>query len=232
MIRAITLDLDDTLWPIAPVIERAELAVHDYFLRHCPTVAERFPVAGMRALRERIAEQHPQLSHDFSAQRRLSLRAALDACAAPHDHLEPAFEAFYSARNQVELYPDSEAALQQLAALFPLAALTNGNADLGRIGLAGLFRFNLGAREHGAAKPVASIFLTACQRLNTRPEHTLHVGDDPWLDVAGAQAAGLRSCWINRHNASWPTELARPDWEIESLHQLLPLLHTDQADCA
>ncbi|MBD8525489.1 HAD-IA family hydrolase [Pseudoxanthomonas sp. CAU 1598] len=232
MIRAITLDLDDTLWPIAPVIERAEHAVQAYFAEYCPEVAKRFPITAMRALRERIAAQHPHLSHDFSEQRRLSLRAALDACAAPHAHLEPAFEAFFSARNQVELYPDSEAALRLLAARFPLAALTNGNADLGRIGLAEWFCFSLGAREHGAPKPVASIFLAACDRLNTAPEYTLHVGDDPWLDVEGARAAGLRTCWINRHNSAWPATLPPPDWQVDSLDKLHALLQPSQADYA
>lgn len=232
MIRAITLDLDDTLWPIAPVIERAEHAVHHYFVHHCPQVAERFPIHEMRALREQIAKQNPHLVHDFTEQRMMSLRAALDACKAPHTHLEPAFQAFFSARNQVELYPDSESTLQLLAAHYPLAALTNGNADLERIGLSSWFRFSLGAREHGEPKPAVSIFLAACERLNTQPEHTLHVGDDPWMDVAGAQAAGLRACWINRHRQPWPSDLAPPDLEIDSLDQLPPLLRPSQTDCA
>ena len=231
MIRAITLDLDDTLWPIAPVIERAEQAVHAYFERHCPAVSARFPVSAMSALREQIAAQHPHLSHDFSAQRRLSLRAALDACAASQHHLEPAFEAFFAARNQVDLYPDSQPALQQLAERWPLAALTNGNADLGRIGLTRWFRFSLGAREHGAGKPEPSIFHAACERLGSKPAHTLHVGDDPWLDIAGAAAAGLRTCWINRHDSLWPAQLPPADFTISRLDQLQPLLQPDIADC-
>src|SRR3546814_13504157 len=69
--------------------------------------------------------------------------------------------------------------------------------------------FQLGAREHGAAKPAASIFHAACDRLGCARGEVLHVGDDIEMDVLGARRAGLRSCWINRpdeHGATraWP----------------------------
>ena len=35
-IQAISLDLDDTLWPVWPTIERAERALHDWLQRHAP----------------------------------------------------------------------------------------------------------------------------------------------------------------------------------------------------
>jgi len=57
-IRAITLDLDDTLWPIWPVIERAEQALHEWLEAHCPRTAARFPIVEMRALRASVADAH------------------------------------------------------------------------------------------------------------------------------------------------------------------------------
>eukprot|EP01036_Dinobryon_divergens_P044714 gene44713-59679_t len=41
-IRAITLDLDDTLWPIWPTIGRAELALSAWLQQHAPTTASVF----------------------------------------------------------------------------------------------------------------------------------------------------------------------------------------------
>jgi 2-haloalkanoic acid dehalogenase type II len=202
-LRAITLDLDDTLWPIWPAIERAELALHAWLAEHAPRCAARFPTAAMRALRDRIAADNPHLAHDYSAQRRLSLAAALRDSDEDELHADAAFDVFYAGRNQVELYPDVPAALARLAARFPLAALTNGNADLEKIGLRPHFAFQLGAREHGRAKPDPSIFLAACERLHCAPHEVLHVGDDPELDVLGARAAGLRTCWINRGDGAW-----------------------------
>ena len=133
-IKAISLDLDDTLWPIAPIVLRAEQRLHDWLLRHCPPVAAAYPVASMRALRDRIATENPHLAHDYTAQRKLSLTTALRPHGYGEDIVDAAFEAFYAARNEVELYADALPALQRLAARLPLISLSNGNADLRRIG--------------------------------------------------------------------------------------------------
>ena len=203
-IRAISLDLDDTLWPIEPVMLRAEQRLDAWLKTHCPRAAVHYPIAAMRVLRDRVAGENPHLAHDFTAQRRLSLSTAL----APHGydagHVDAAFAEFYAARNQVECYADALPALEQLAAQFPLVALSNGNADLDRIGLSRFFQFSICARDFGAAKPAPQIFHAACERLGLPPEAVLHIGDDPEMDVGGARAAGLRSAWINRTKAQWP----------------------------
>ena len=71
--KALSLDLDDTLWPIWPVIEKAEAALNAFLAERCPKTAEKYPVHEMRALRDRIAADYPQYAHDFTHQRRLSL---------------------------------------------------------------------------------------------------------------------------------------------------------------
>jgi FMN hydrolase / 5-amino-6-(5-phospho-D-ribitylamino)uracil phosphatase len=217
--RAITLDLDDTLWPVWPAIERAELALQNWLTQHAPRTAQAFPLERMRALRAQVAGESPHLAHDFSEQRRLSLQRALSASGEDVALAAAAFEVFFDARNSVELYADSLPGLHRLAARLPLAALTNGNACIHRIGLTGHFRFSLGAREHGAAKPDPGIFLAACARLGLAPHEVLHVGDDPQMDVLGARAAGLRTAWINRRDEAW-AHPERPELEIRTLEQL------------
>jgi FMN hydrolase / 5-amino-6-(5-phospho-D-ribitylamino)uracil phosphatase len=229
VIRALTLDLDDTLWAITPVIEAAERALHAHLEQHCPQVCERYPLEAMRALRERVASENPHLAHDYSAQRRMSLAIALAEGGADPALVESAFDAFIRARNRVELYADVVTALPRLGHRRRLAALTNGNADLALIGLQEHFEFNLAAREHGAAKPAASIFLAACERLACQPQEVLHVGDDPWLDVAGAAAAGLPSVWVNRTGRPWPEQLPRPDIEVTDLTALADWLDAGQS---
>lgn len=218
--RAITLDLDDTLWPIEPVIERAETVLHDWLCAHAPRAAERFPVLAMRALRDQIARDNPHLSHDYSMQRMLSLRHALAHSGHDPDTAERAYAVFFAARNAVQLYPEVLDALDRIAARLPIAALTNGNADITLTPLAGRFAFQLGAREHGAAKPEASIFHAACVRLKLAPHQVLHVGDDPHLDVIGAQGAGLSGCWINRHGHAWPVDDVTPHLQFADLTAL------------
>lgn len=219
-LRAISIDLDDTLWPIWPVIEKAELALHDFLCERCPRTAEAFPVLAMRELRDRIAAEHPHLAHDFTRQRKLSLAHAIREAGEDEAHVEAAFTAFYDARNRIEFYPDAVAALERLVARWPVAALTNGNADLASIGIAHHFTAFVSARDIGHAKPDAPIFHATCLRLGVAPQHVLHVGDDPLLDVHGAREAGLRTCWINRRNEAWPERYAPPDLQFDTLAQL------------
>jgi putative hydrolase of the HAD superfamily len=135
-------------------------------------------------------------------------------------HVEDAFRAFYDARNKITFYPDALAALDRLAARWPIAALTNGNADLASIGIADRFATFVAAREAGHAKPDAPIFHATCERLGVAPAQVLHIGDDPLLDVAGAARVGMRTCWINRRGETWPRALPPPDLEFTTLDAL------------
>ncbi|WP_449465564.1 HAD family hydrolase [Stenotrophomonas humi] len=216
-VLAITLDLDDTLWPFAPIGARIDQVLHDWMLEHSPATATMYPVPAMRELRERSFRDNPHLHYDLSALRRLTLAEALENSGADSDLLEPAYEAFYAARNQVEFYPDALDALHRIAARVPVAAVSNGNADLQRIGIGELFAFQLGSREFGAAKPDPGIFHAACERLGVEHAHVLHVGDHAEMDVAGAMRAGLRGCWINRESHTWTNHALQPDLQFDTL---------------
>ncbi len=229
-VRAITLDLDDTLWPFPPIGARIEQVLHDWMLQHSPATAARYPIVAMRVLRQQVFDANPQLVHDMSALRRMTLERALRDSGADPALLEPAYEAFYAERNRVEFYPDSLEALARIAARLPVVALSNGNADLRRIGIDHHFAFQLGSREHGAAKPEASIFLAACARLDLQPGWVLHVGDHHEMDVAGASRAGLRSCWLNREGQAWPSRELQPDLEFDSLAALADWLDATQSN--
>lgn len=223
-ILAVSLDLDDTLWPVAPAILSAEQHLHAWLERHHAPVAHRWPIAELRALRDAVSLERPDLAQDFTAQRMLTLERAFAACDVGTEHVEPAYEVYFAARNQVECYADTLPALAALSAHLPLVSISNGNADLGRIGLRGHFAHCLSAREFGQGKPHAAIFLEACARLGLAPENVLHVGDDPLLDVAGAHRAGLRSAWLNRHGAGAIANEVTPDLEIRDLGELVRLL--------
>jgi putative hydrolase of the HAD superfamily len=133
----------------------------------------------MRALREQVFAEHPHLAHDFTALRKISLDRAFAGSGLEAEWTERAFEVFYAARNEVELYEEVAEALEKLAERWPLASLTNGNADLVRIGLARHFRAFVHAREHGCAKPTTRLFHIAAEALGVAPSAIAHVGDDP-----------------------------------------------------
>lgn len=219
-IRAITLDLDDTLWPFAPIGVRVEQTLDAFLREHSPATADMYPIDRMRDLRTRVFAENPQLLHDLAGLRQLTIETALRDSGGDLGLLDAAYEVFYAERNKVEYYPDSLAALERIAARVPVAAVTNGNADLDRVGISHLFAFTLGSREHGVAKPDASIFHAACARLGCAHGDVLHVGDHIEADVAGAARAGLKSCWINREERVWEHPELTPDLEFDTLTAL------------
>lgn len=193
-----TLDLDDTLWAIAPVIERAESSLHEWLGTRCPATASRFSPRELRALRQEAERLHPELRDDFSALRRQSIRIALQRAGDDESLADEAFEAFWSARNDVECFADVLPALERLKSRFIVAAVSNGNACVHRAGLGRYFDFTLSAREAGCAKPARGIFQQACRMADVEPHEALHAGDDIDCDVRGALSVGMQAAWINR----------------------------------
>lgn len=224
--KAITLDLDDTLWPIAPTIRRAEGIADDWFRREAPGVLEQYDSARRASLRAALVAAHPQQAHDLGWLRRRQFATMLETSGHDPQRAEEVYALFIAARQDVELYPEALSALTRLAAHFPIAAISNGNADLQRVGLAAYFRFGLSASEHGAAKPDPGIYHAACRRLAVAPEDVLHVGDDAHADVIGARRAGLRAVWLNRDGIAWSAGESAPDLVVRDLAELADrLLH-------
>lgn len=224
-IRAISLDLDDTLWPVWPVIARAEALLCAWLAQHAPATAARFPDGpALRALVKRLWSERPDLRVDLGALRRESIRLALREAGDDPLLAEPAYDCFHAARQRVELFDDAPAALQFLAARYPVVAVTNGNADVDVAGIGRFFRAHLGAARFGVAKPDARIFHAAAEAAGVPPHQVLHVGDDALLDVRGALDAGLQAVWVNRGEAPWPRDAARPHAAVRDLRALCDLL--------
>lgn len=223
-VRAISLDLDDTLWPIWPTIQRAEQALNVWLCTHAPMSAALFanPVA-RQTLREHVLNTRPELAHDLSAVRREAIRLALYRANEDPLLAEPAFEVFFAERHKVDLYEDALPALEWLAQRYPLVALSNGNADVERVGLSGLFTASLSAATFGVGKPSEDIFHAAAHAAGVFPSHVLHVGDDAHLDVLGALGAGMQAIWVNRQAQTW-THAPQPHGTVSQLTELCELL--------
>jgi FMN hydrolase / 5-amino-6-(5-phospho-D-ribitylamino)uracil phosphatase len=219
-IRAISLDLDDTLWPVLPTIERAEKVLHDWLVERAPMAAALFssPQA-LREIRDYMKANKPELKHDLSAVRRESIRLALYRAGENALLADEAFEVFFAERQRVTLFDDARPALEFLARRFPLVSISNGNADLQRIGLGEFFRASISAREFGVGKPDPRIFHAAAGAVDVAVGEVLHVGDDTTLDMLGALNAGMHAAWVNRTEALWPHEV-EPHLTLSTLTEL------------
>ncbi|HEX9719629.1 MAG TPA: HAD-IA family hydrolase [Ramlibacter sp.] len=222
-IKAISIDLDDTLWPIWPTIERAEKVLHDWMVEYAPMAAALFSSpSALRDIRNHMAASRPDLKNDLSAVRRESIRLALYRAGENPLLADQAFEVFFAERQRVTLFDDVQPSLQFLSARFPLVSVSNGNADLERVGLGSYFRAAVSAREFGVGKPDPRIFHAAAGAVDLTTEHVLHVGDDATLDALGALNAGMQAAWVNRLDHLWPHEL-EPHVKLTNLTELCAL---------
>ena len=219
--RVISLDLDDTLWPVAPVIAAAEAALHEWLQERYPRTMHGHNAGTMRALRAKIAAQFPEQSHDLTFLRRRALAAQLIGAGYAESACEEALEVFLAARNCVEFFDDVRPALERLRTRYRLFALSNGNADLQRCGLGTFFDGHVSAIAAGAAKPDARIFAALRDMAGVPADEILHIGDDPITDVVGARQAGMQTAWLNRDARSWPVTLAPPARTISTLAEIL-----------
>lgn len=219
-IQLISLDLDNTLWEIGSVIQRAESVLWQWLVQHTPELTERFSQQDLMTMRKEIVLAFPDRSHDFPFMRRQVLARAMKACGYPESMVETAYNIFDEQRNIVELYPDILPALGALSERYMLAALTNGSANLQAIGIDHYFKYAINAVDAGAAKPDARIFEHLLATTGIAAKAVLHVGDDPLADVAGARNAGMRTAWINRIAADWPDTVESADIEVSTLSQL------------
>jgi putative hydrolase of the HAD superfamily len=223
-IRAITLDLDDTLWPVWPTIHRAEQVLTDWLTQHAPaTAALGNQPEVKKAIRAEINARHVDRAHDLSFLRLESIRALLVQAGDPGHLAEPAFEVFFAERQRVDLFEDALPALAFWSQRYPVVALSNGNADVYRVGIGQHFHASVSAKSMGVAKPDLRVFVAGAEAAGVAPHEVLHVGDDAHADCVGALAAGMQVAWLNREGHDWSHGDTRPHLEVRDLHQLCAL---------
>ncbi|WP_430297610.1 haloacid dehalogenase type II [Sinomonas sp. B1-1] len=124
------------------------------------------------------------------------------------------------------LHPDVPEGVRALrAAGRRLVTLTNGSAHVAQklfdaAGIREEFEALLSVEDAPAWKPHPSSYQYAAQRCGVREEDMLLVAVHPW-DIHGAARAGLRTAWVNRARATYPSYLARPDLAVASLTHLV-----------
>ncbi|PSW13138.1 5-amino-6-(5-phospho-D-ribitylamino)uracil phosphatase YigB [Photobacterium sanctipauli] len=228
--KALTFDLDDTLYDNRPVIRRAEQAMHDWLAEHHPAT---HGVGRGRwlSLKLALAKADPYLRHDVTLWRFELLKIGLMqlgySLAAAQSAARDGVEVVLEVRNRVDVPQETHRVMSQLAKQLPLVAITNGNVDIEKIGLGQYFDAVLMAGRDGLAKPEPGLFAKAASHLALAPQDILHVGDHLVTDVGGAKRNGFRACWYNdqqRQLRSEPRAKWLPDVEIGQLSQLLPLV--------
>ncbi|MDA0150330.1 5-amino-6-(5-phospho-D-ribitylamino)uracil phosphatase YigB [Vibrio sp. LaRot3] len=228
-IKAMSFDLDDTLYDNRPVIKQLTREVTELFHQHHPISVTRSEQWWLDVKRE-TAQQDPWLLNDLALWRQRSTEQGLITLGYSPEQAKQAaadlMEVVLQLRSDFEVPKQTHTVMAQLASKMPLVAITNGNVDLQRIGIDGYFDVVLKSGRDGYAKPHADMFDKAASHLSLPPHQILHVGDHLITDVAGAKRNGFQACWFNDQG----TDLLQhchartlPDVEIHQLDSLLLL---------
>lgn len=228
MIKLVTLDLDNTLWDAETIIYDAHRAMVAWLIENVPQCEPLLGDEAWRALRKQVIRERPDIAHHPTDIRKAMLRAALTPLALDVTELEQAvdgaFNVFHEGRNRVTPFPEAIALLTYLQDHVPVVAITNGNADLNRIGIAHHFQHIVSAESAGVAKPHPDIFHKALQLAgDIKPEEALHVGDHIEEDVEAARQLGFKTIWVNPEKIDKPLH-CHPDRVVHSAAELLSVI--------
>ena len=196
--------------------------------QHVPQITERHDSEAIFHKRGEFMRQRPDLNHDVSKLRVESLKVLSDEIDLGYDWIDEAFDVFFQARQQVQLYSDVAPVLDVLSSEYTLVAVSDGNADIVLTGIDRWFDFSVSAAEVGHQKPHPLVFETALSRAGATREETVHIGDDQHRDIFGACEAGIRTIWLNRSSRDWNHSECKADHHIQSLAELPEILRKMQ----
>jgi putative hydrolase of the HAD superfamily len=236
-VKALFFDLDETLLDGS--------ATREAMVRTCGTIAVSQPGLDAARLLEANGEvwQHywPEVEHkwtlgalDGTTVSLEAWRRALRACGRDDESLALLANDTYwqHRRAALRLFDDVQELFTLLQTRLPLALITNGASDTQRdalqaVGIEHHFGAIVISGEVGIAKPDASVFGFALNKLGVESENVWHVGDNLRTDVAGAKAASLTAVWLNRRGVPWTEGDPKPDYQIRSLTELATLLQAE-----
>lgn len=218
-IKCIAFDLDDTLWPCRPVIEQAEQRFYAWLEQHYPRITNTHSPQALVQNRIAYMQNYPELHYNLTRLRKNWLATLADQHDYDESLVDPGFEVFWLARNEVRFFEGALEMLEILAEQFITGVISNGNASVHHIGVGHLFHFDHNSEAAGVAKPHPDIFHQALAKAGVAPQQAVYVGDDPVRDIQGAADAGLRTVWFNPQNNDWPGG-RKPDATIKNLTEL------------
>ena len=225
--KAISFDLDDTLYDNNPVIEKAEVDFLTY-LTTSYSQLEQLDERKWHLYKSIIVKEKPELKHDVTLWRKEILKRIMVVYGMPVvnaiKYSEIALKEFIRLRSNLTVPVKSIKLLNTLAAHYPVVGITNGNVDTQQIGLDDKFSFILSAGNGLKSKPHVDLFQQAALQLDIKIEEILHVGDHLITDVYGAQNNNAQAVWFNPYQAHLNNAKLLPCLEITDLNSLLNLI--------
>ena len=232
--KAISFDLDDTLYSNHPIMITTAHAMVSYFQKELPTLLDQptdiqteYNVKFWSAYKQKAIQFNPELAHDVTALRVESYYLGfIDlgiAKVQARKAAEKALAHFDYHRSNFTVPNNIHTLLAALAEKYPLIAISNGNVNTQSINIAQYFSATYHAGGQYKQKPHTGMFSAALKQLNVQANELLHVGDCGKADILGGKLAGCQTAWVSSFNVGKPLSvlptIALSD--VTELHQLL-----------
>ncbi len=206
-IKLITFDLDDTFWDIKNTIISAEINSRKWIEDRIKKKIEWGTFDDFLEIRNELIKENPSLDYDlgllrkkmisYHTQKYFKNQKDLD------EFIEEAYIFFLEERHKVEFFDGVIPVLEKLSSNYKLGVLTNGNADIKKLGIDHMFDFSVSSADVKSNKPDQGHFVKAKELSKINFHNTLHVGDHPVNDISGARKLGINVMWFNLNNLVW-----------------------------
>lgn len=196
-----------------------------------PTVIKDMYFQIMKEQRAASRERHPEFDavgifseivrqHSTDFTRRLPTKRL--------DHLPRLLAETYRAasRFRLQLYPGVGATIRQLNLKYHLGIVSDGQSayavpELNAVGLSGYFDPIIISGDFGYRKPDERLFTAALAKMKLAPSQVLHVGNDMYRDIYGAQKLGIKTVFFKSNQGAQEKEGVNPDYIIYNFPELL-----------
>lgn len=229
--KAISFDLDDTLYQNTPVMEKTEAQMLSFFhhlLRdHSLAKTTQFDFSFWLPFRYKALASNPELIHGVAEIRKAGYVEGLQALGFTFDeanlHADQALKLFDKWRSNFSVPQSSHQLLTTLQNHLPIVSISNGNVKTDVIGISQYFSAIYHPGNGVKQKPHSDMFNQACQQLNIAPHELLHVGDCGHSDIFGAVNAGCQTAWLSCYDVGKPLSVL-PNVELTNVCDLLNLV--------
>ena len=206
-IELITFDLDDTFWDIRSTIVNAEMNSRQWSEDRIGEKIEWGTFEDFMKIRSELVKKDLSLEYDLGMLRKKTIahhtKKFFKNTKDFNEFIEDAYIFFLGERHKVTFYDDVVLVLEELCSEYKLGVLTNGNADVNKLGIGHLFDFSISSMDVKSNKPDKAHFVKAHELSQVDFKNTLHVGDHPVNDILGARNLGINTMWFNLNNLNW-----------------------------
>jgi len=234
-LRALFLDIDDTLYSTSEFAAAARRAALDAMIRHGLRISLEDAVA---ELSEVIAEFGSNYSNHYDRLlRRLPPEAippgnpAILVAAAVGAYHDTKYRSLFPFRDVADVLARLSKETKLVIGVITEGLEIKQAEKLVRLGLTPFL-----AREAifisdqiGISKPNRKLYLRACASVGVPPQEAMYVGDHPLNDIWPAKSIGMvavRHRWQGGRHAH-EEGTVKPDYEIRGFQELIPILRDD-----